>query len=100
MVKQQQLRTAPNEKMTRYHDVLSTARRLAFDSTRCEGRAKELVSKLQLRYGDRRRVPVLARPSSQVVEDDPRSRELKSLVAMKKIERVAAAATVASIRRE
>lgn len=75
-------------------------RRLVFDSTMGEGRFVELVYKRQLLYEDCCRVSVTARPWSQVTEDNPRVRELKSQIAKKEIKRVAAVAVAASSERK
>lgn len=75
IVKQEHLSTERVEKLSRYHNVLSTVRRLVLDSISGEGRLEELVFKAQLLYEDSRKVPVLSGPSSHVVEDDLRVRE-------------------------
>lgn len=83
MVEQEQVRTECGEKASRFHDLKSTVRREIDDKILGEGRLVEFVSILQLLYKDSRKVLVLAGPSSQVVEDDPHVRELKSQAALK-----------------
>lgn len=67
MVEQERLRTECDEKSSRYRNVLSTVRRLVFDTTSSEGRLEELVSRLRLLYGEGRKVSVPAGPLLQVV---------------------------------
>lgn len=80
----EQIRTERDKKSSRFNGVLSSARRMLFDSTSGERRLEKVVAKLQSLYEDSWKVPASGETSSQVAENSPRVRKLKSQVAGKK----------------
>lgn len=99
-MEREHLHTERNEKVSRYHDVLSMVFWLVLYSTSSESSLEMVASKLYIPFNDSWIVPLSTGTSLKVAEIDQRAGELKSQVAMKNFKRVTAVAVAVSSKRE